>query len=141
MTDETTRTATCQCGGLTVETRGEPEFIPICGCSYCRRRSGAVYGTGVYFNKDQVSIGAGETKTFRRSSDAGRWFDCHFCTTCGTTLYWTMEIWPDRIGVPIGCLDGPALPKPNVAVFTKHIPDWAAFDEDITAYEAARPTT
>ncbi|NQV56385.1 MAG: GFA family protein [Rhodospirillales bacterium] len=133
------RTATCACGQLSVEVEGEPELVAMCGCSYCRKRTGSIYGVGAYFNVDQISNIGGDSTAFKRGSDSGRTIEGNFCTTCGTTLYWTAEIWPDRRAIAIGCFEEQDIPKPGVAVFTENVHEWAAFPEGVTIYPGARP--
>ena len=140
MADGEIHKATCACGRLTVEVTGEPERIPICGCNFCRKRTGAVYGTGAYFNVSQVNAINGDSTVFRRGSDSGRYIEGNFCPTCGTTLYWKAELWPELMAVAVGCFDDYAIRKADVAVYTEHIQDWAGFDADIPAHKGARPT-
>jgi hypothetical protein len=139
MADGEIHKATCACGRLTVEVTGEPERIPICGCNFCRKRTGAVYGTGAYFNVSQVNAINGDSTVFRRGSDSGRYIEGNFCPTCGTTLYWKAELWPELLAVAVGCFDDYAIRKADIAVYTEHIQDWATFDADIPAHKGPRP--
>jgi len=133
MTDTDIHGAECACGQLSIKVMGSPERIPICGCSYCRKRTGAVYGTGAYFNVSQVGSIRGASNVFRRGSDSGRYIEGNFCPTCGTTLYWKAELWPDLIAVAIGCFEDYAVPKADIAVYTDQIQEWAGFDESIAS--------
>jgi hypothetical protein len=139
MADTDNHKAECACGQLTVEVAGEPEYLPICGCRYCRKRTGSVYGAGAYFNTAQVRSITGDSTVFRRGSDSERYIEGNFCPTCGTTLYWRAELWPERMAVAVGCFDDFELPQPQVAVFTEHIQDWAGFDDAIPFHAGARP--
>ena len=139
MADTGLHKAACACGRLSVEVTGEPEFMPICGCSHCRKRTGSVYGASAYYNNAQVHAINGDSTVFRRGSDSGRYIEGNFCPTCGTTLYWRAELWPDRLAVAVGCFEGFELPRPQVAVFTEHIQNWAAFDDAIPSHPGARP--
>ena len=52
----------------------------------------------------------GAHKAFNRSSDAGRKVEYHFCTECGSTVFWYREATPEltAIGwndVPRGTMD------------------------------------
>ena len=37
------RTATCSCGQLRIEVRGEPLGVGVCHCLACQRRTGSVF--------------------------------------------------------------------------------------------------
>jgi hypothetical protein len=51
------RTAQCHCGALQVTVLGEPEWVNICHCKACQRRTGAVV-SGAYFAAERVSVTA-----------------------------------------------------------------------------------
>ena len=138
MADAEIHKATCACGQFSVEVTGDPERVSICGCSFCRKRTGAVYGTGAYFNVSQGSAINGDSTVFRRGSDSGRHIEGNFCPTCGSTLYWKAELWPELLAVAVGCFDDYEIRKADVAVYTEHIQDWAGLDADIPAHKGAR---
>jgi len=50
------RIAQCQCGSLRVIATGEPDLVGACHCVDCQRRTGAVFGSGAFYNKSQVRI-------------------------------------------------------------------------------------
>lgn len=58
------RIARCHCGVLQAAVRGEPEWVNVCHCKACQRRTGSVLHTGAYFRCTQVDIG-GVSKDFR----------------------------------------------------------------------------
>ena len=39
------RTASCFCGQLQIQVEGEPQFVGICHCLACQRRTGSVFAT------------------------------------------------------------------------------------------------
>ena len=38
-----TRTASCNCGAIRIEARGQPVRVGLCHCMTCRKESGAPY--------------------------------------------------------------------------------------------------
>ena len=129
------REAHCGCGSLRIETEGEPTFVIMCHCEACQRRTGAPYGVGAYFEVGQTRI-SGDTNSYSRPTDGGRTLTNHFCPTCGTTVYWTTELFPKLVGIAVGCFTDPDFPPPQRSVFTKRkhawmtVPDGAdVFDE------------
>ncbi len=102
------RVARCACGGVSATTEGEPEFVVLCSCTYCQRRTGSPFGVGAYFLRDRVKL-AGATKTFMRGVEGtSRTLTNHFCPDCGGTVYWTLDLRPDHIGIAVGHFADPA---------------------------------
>jgi len=130
------RKAQCSCGQLSVTVEGEPELVVLCNCTECQRRTGSTFGIGAYFKHDRVIESSGEQTTFQRASDSGRQAEAHFCPVCGTTVYWQLEMWPDRYGLAVGCFSDPSFPQPQLAAWsaTKH--DWVTVPEGCRELEA-----
>ena len=115
--------AECACGALHVDVADDPAAVVACHCIDCQRRTGSVLGVGAYYPADQVTI-TGESTAFTRISDAGNPFTTHFCSTCGTSLYWISGNKPDAIGVAVGGFADPAFPAPARSVFEQSMHDW-----------------
>ena len=79
----TTRRAACNCGQLCLTIEGEPSRISMCHCLECQRRTGAVISNQARFRREQV--------TFAESGNA---LTFHFCSVCGSTIYWEGEGFP-----------------------------------------------
>lgn len=121
MTDD--RTAQCTCGQLKATCRGEPARISICHCLDCKRRSGSAFSYNASYEADQVSM-RGEHGTYRRTGDEGRWADFHFCTGCGTTVFYEIELRPGMVTVPVGGFADKDFPEPFVEVFGERRAEW-----------------
>lgn len=129
--------AACQCGALSLHAERDPVTVLVCNCRACQRRSGSPFGAGLYFDKSAVTI-EGEYRNWRRSSDSGLWLENHFCPTCGTNLFWSMERRPTIYGVSYGCFRTP-VPEPGTAIFTEEAHEWVRFPEDWETYAKRRP--
>jgi len=129
------RTATCSCGQLAITVDGEPRIVVLCNCEQCQRRTGSTYGIGAYFPHAAVASIDGPEKIYERTSDGGRAVEGHFCSNCGTTVYWQLAIFPDQYGIAVGCFADPAFPQPNLAVWsaTKH--GWVEFPDSCRILE------
>ena len=94
----TTRTAQCGCGRVQVILRDEPFHVCACHCDFCQKRTGSVFAVQAYFTREQCVDIVGETKVYNGlevdgvASEAGpaQTPNYHFCTTCGSTVYWTV---------------------------------------------------
>lgn len=129
--------ATCQCGALGISTDRDPDFVAVCNCKACQLRSGSPFGTGAYFPKSAVTI-KGDSNTFTRSTDSDRSLTNHFCPSCGTNLFWSLEMRPDHFGISYGCFSTP-LPDPARAIWTSQQHGWVSFPENWPQYEGGSP--
>ncbi len=131
--------AQCQCGQLKIDSSDEPDHVVICHCQARQHRTGATFGTGLYFRKELLTT-TGRHSEWARGSDSVRGLVNHFCPDCGTTVFWTLEMRPDHMGVALGCLTTPA-PTPERAIWTEEAQDWVLFPEDMPVFEKGTPET
>jgi hypothetical protein len=117
------RTASCNCGKLTLETTGEPVRISVCHCHACQRRTGSVFGVQARFNKEDVRV-AGESKVFVRATDDEDRILHHFCPECGSTVFYETESLEGFVGVPVGAFADRGFPPPTVSVYEERMHPW-----------------
>lgn len=129
--------AQCQCGQLTVDADIDPDFVIACNCKACQKRTGAPFGAALYFRKDGLAI-KGQATGWTRKAQSGRGLETFFCPVCGTSLYWTLEVWPDRMGVAYGCFDTP-VPEPIRAIWIEAKHDWVQFPESWPTFPTGSP--
>ena len=98
----------CQCGAVRFQTTNNPLRAMACHCSTCRLRTGAAYGIGVYYPDEDIEFLQGDMTTYRfQSATSGRWLQNEFCTACGSTVSWTLEMRPGLRGIAGGSFDNP----------------------------------
>ena len=119
------RRAECTCGALSAAADGEPVRLSVCHCLNCKRRSGSAFAWTATYKADRVEVG-GEYRTWQRHSDEGRWARFHFCPTCGTTVWYEIEVRPGMISIPTGTFADPDFPAPNVEVYENRRCPWLA---------------
>ena len=114
-----TRTAQCGCGRARMTVDGDPLLVGACHCDFCQKRSGSVFAVQAYFAESQCVEVDGETKVYNGmkvdgiGSTSGDSIDYHFCTTCGSTLYWNVERRGSAmIGIAVGNFVDPDFPPP-----------------------------
>ncbi len=129
--------ASCQCGAVEVSAHVEPDFVVACNCKACQKRTGAPFGAGAYFKRNDLAI-AGDTWKWVRKADSGRELVNHFCPNCGTTLFWSLEMRADHLGVAAGCFNEP-LPKPVRIIWASEKHDWVVFPDNIEVLAGASP--
>jgi hypothetical protein len=131
------RLASCACGQLKVETEGEPDSVVACNCLACQRRSGSPFGLGAYWTEDKVRE-TGVSRTFVRAGESGHTLTNHFCPDCGSTVWWTPERDPGRVGVAVGAFGDPGFKGPDRSVWDVNKHGWVEFPDDVPGFLTAR---
>jgi len=131
------RTASCACQKFSIELAGDPQIVSICNCTQCQKRTGSAFGMSAFFDKSQRILTSGDRSTYNRRSDAGRSLSLHFCPNCGTTLFWELDMLPDKIGVAVGCFADPTFPSPDRAVWCQTAHEWLAFPPSVKTYTSS----
>ncbi len=137
--DRVERIAQCQCGSLQVIVTGEPDLVGACHCIDCQRRTGAVFGSGAFYNKSQVRV-EGSSKVYTRDGQEGRKVRSHFCPNCGTSVYWDLDRMPDRYGIAVGAFADPAFPSPSISVWERSMHTWVSVPPGAEHFQQLRPT-
>lgn len=133
-----THDISCQCGALRITASADPDFVVLCNCDACKKRTGAAFGVGAYFRKDALSV-VGDWTSFERTAESGRKLDQRFCPACGTTVFWSLEMRPGHYGVALGAFNGPK-PEPTRAIWTQETLDWVRFPEGLPTYPRSSPS-
>jgi len=97
----TVRVASCSCGQLRAEVRGEPTGVSVCHCHACQRRTGSVFGAQAGFPRESVAV-EGDGTEFVRVGDEGGRFRFTFCPRCGSTVFYVEEGDEREIAIPVG---------------------------------------
>lgn len=119
----TTRRASCSCGSLTAEARGEPLRNSVCHCLNCKRRTGSAFSWNATYAESAVTV-AGEHASFERSSQDGFWVRHHYCPRCATRVFYAIERRPDMISIPVGAFADPDFPAPEIEVYEERRCAW-----------------
>lgn len=130
----TTRQASCTCGQLALVTEGESVRISICHCLACQRRTGSVFGVQARFPKNLVTI-KDQSTTYVRRSDDGNDISFHFCATCGSTVYYSVDDDPGIFAVPIGAFADRNFPAPTVSVYEDRMHSWVTVPENLEHWD------
>ena len=103
-----------------------------------QKRTGSAFGLSVFFDKQDVAFLQGTRRSFRSTSNAGRWVDTEFCEACGTSVSFTLELRPALVAITGGTFDTPSfwydLDNFN---FARTKPAWLAIPDGLTAWETA----
>jgi hypothetical protein len=117
------RLASCSCGQLTAQVKGEPVRVSICHCLACQRRTGGPFAEQARFPRENVSI-SGVSTEYVRVGDEGTRARFHFCPTCGSTVYYEPEAFEAFLVIPVGAFADPSFPAPLVSVYESRMHQW-----------------
>ena len=115
--------ARCSCGAVSVSLPGPTRLVAACHCIDCQRRTGAPFGVAAFYPVDVVTI-SGAPKQDVRAAESGGMVRFHFCSDCGSTVYWKPDNLPDMIGVAVGAIADPDFPAPIKSVFERSKLAW-----------------
>ncbi|MEL6347070.1 MAG: GFA family protein [Myxococcota bacterium] len=129
-TEERFHQATCDCGRLQVRIRGALPASSLCHCFACQRRTGSVFGAQVRVAKHRVER-SGTSTVYVRRGDSGGVVEQHFCPTCGSTVFWTVDGLPDSVIVASGAFADPDLPAPTFSVYRARKHPWVTLPASV----------
>jgi len=117
------RQATCQCGALTATCEGEPVRVSVCHCFACQKRSGGPFAAQARFPATQVVL-KGDSRQWDCRGDEGSLCKHHFCSACGSTLWYSLDTQPDVLAIPVGAFADLSFPPPQFSVYEDRQHPW-----------------
>lgn len=123
------RKASCSCGELSITISGEPALVAACNCLECQKRTGSVFGVSSFFSSDQITEKSGKASLYSKNNDPDPSACSHFCSNCGTTVFWYPDFLEDHIGIAVGCFADPSFPEPQLVGWCKSKHEWVSFPE------------
>ena len=125
----TVRVASCSCGQLRAEVRGEPTGVSVCHCHACQRRTGSVFGAQARFPREAVAMEGDGTEFVRVGEEGGR-FRFTFCPGCGSTGFYVEEGVEQEIAIPVGDFADSRFPAPTTSVYEDRRQPWVSVPDD-----------
>lgn len=133
------QTASCNCGQLSLTVSCEPVRVSVCHCHACQKRTGSAFGVQARYPREEVAF-TGVSHHYRRVGDEGGKISFSFCPECGGTLWFTLDVQPGVIVIPLGNFAGAdfpkeAIPAPSVSVYQSRCHDWVRLDGISEVYD------
>ena len=129
----TVRLASCSCGQLQAEVRGDPTHVSVCHCYACQRRTGSVFSAQASFLRESVSIRGNGTEFVRVGDEGGR-FRFTFCPGCGSTVFYVEEGDEQQIAIPVGAFADSHFPVPTISVYEERRHWWVSLPDDVVEH-------
>ncbi|KAI8950998.1 glutathione-dependent formaldehyde-activating, GFA [Xylaria longipes] len=138
------RTASCLCGGIKIEMRGDPFIKNLCHCSSCQKFTGAAFNSLAGYKVEQVTFTESDPsvlKTYRDTSpESGEVLERSFCGKCGSPVRISRASQPGLLVVPVGIIDGDKSAfKPELEFYCRGKADWVGAIEGVKTFEAMPP--
>jgi len=126
------RMASCSCGQLRVQVRGEPR-VGVCHCLACQKRTGSVFAALARFAAPFEVFGT--ATEYVRVGDQGARFIFRFCPICGTTVFHTEEGVGESVSVAVGAFADPHFPAPRASVYDSRRHPWVHLPAGTVTFE------
>uniref|UniRef100_A0A486XUF1 Gfa-like protein n=1 Tax=Rheinheimera sp. BAL341 TaxID=1708203 RepID=A0A486XUF1_9GAMM len=127
----------CLCGAVEVEINGPISNIIHCHCSLCRKSSGTAFATNGFVQSTDFAIVKGAEQLSRFAFKPGRLR--HFCRNCGSPVYSSNELDPERIRVRLGILTTDISERPFSHNFYSSKANWEDLDACLPRYDGFEP--
>ncbi len=127
------RIASCACGQLKLEVRGEPLGVGVCHCLACQRRTGSVFAALASFRTPYAMTGI--ATEYVRTGDQGSRFRFRFCPVCGSNVFHTEEGDTSKVSVAVGAFADPGFSAPRVSVYDCRRHSWVQLPQGIQAFD------
>ena len=117
---------------------GELIVHALCHCSDCRRHAGAPVVGWTMYAEDAVKVTKGQPKVYESSEHGRR----HFCTDCGTGLFYVnANILPGIIDIQSATYDDPNAVPAMVHIQTAERLGWMERAHELPSFERYPPQT
>ena len=124
----------CFCGALRYEAESEPFNSTLCHCTDCRKSSGAPAMAWFSVKRDALRWTVGQPRLFRSSAEAQR----GFCTSCGASLLFLDDRWPEEVDIASASLDDPESVPPRDHTFVHSRLSWMDLHDGLPEYGRTR---
>ena len=116
-------TGGCRCGAVRYEFSGEVVHHALCHCRDCQMGSGAPMVAWLAVKADAFRVTKGAAASYNGAGQSYR----HFCSTCGTPLWFVNEeMLPGIVDVPSVTLDEPDASAPAAHIQVAERRAWMA---------------
>lgn len=111
----------CLCGAVAYRAQGPLYATSHCFCTQCQRQHGLAGSYGNVHVAGFALTRGTELVTQFVKPGGGR---CHFCSVCGSMLYWRGPDTPERVALTLATLDQPWTGTVERTWFAEHTPAW-----------------
>jgi len=129
----------CLCGQYSYVINADPLMTLACHCKNCQRQSGSALSINVGFPAAALES-EGELAVFDDTADSGNIVHRHFCKTCGSPVYSTLDAAPGLVLIKAGTLDNTEAVSPQMHVWCDSAQPWVDISADLPRFETNPPS-
>ena len=89
------------------------------------------------YGREQITF-AGKATTWEWTAESGNRLTFYFCPTCGSTVYWESEGFPEYVAVSIGNFADANFPAPAIGAWEESRHSWLSLPPDTPPKRMAR---
>lgn len=120
---QTTKMASCLCGGVTFEVIGKLRHVINCHCSQCMKTHGN-YGAYTECSEDNITFTDNKTLKWYKSSNFAK---RGFCSNCGASIFYK-PLQSDKVCVSAGMFNNPTKLQTHSNIYIKGKLDFYRLD-------------
>jgi hypothetical protein len=119
----------CLCGAITFCITLPCRWVAHCHCTMCQQMGGAAFVTWVGVDKKHCDIIDLERQLhwYQSSPEAQR----GFCGTCGSSLFFHSNRWPDEMHITLSNFQTPVDKVPQMHAFWDTHVDWITLSDEL----------
>jgi len=121
----------CGCGAIRYKACGQPVMVAYCHCDDCRKSSGSVVSVLAGFRRDGFELTKGAPQYFGTTPAVKR----SFCKTCGASLFYENQNFPENIYIHIGGFDDPDQLPPDRHTWVSDRIAWHKITDNLRQYD------
>ena len=129
-------TGGCHCCAIRYRVQGQALTHALCHCTDCRRHAGAPMVGWTMYPQEAVEVTRGTPKVYASSQDGRR----HFCSDCGTGLFYTNEaVLPGIVDIQSATYDDPDSVPPQAHIQVAERIGWMKHVHELPEFERHPP--
>jgi hypothetical protein len=123
----------CWCGKARYTADAEPTFVAVCHCRACQKASGSAFAVIVALPANALTV-TGEVGTHDSVGGSGKGKHHHFCPSCGSPVFSTVDAIPDMRMIRSGTLDDAEWVKPAMEIMCDEKQPWVALSGELKSF-------
>ncbi len=121
---------------MTFSVDAEPVWQGVCYCSNCQRQTASAFSPIVGVPSKALTVEGETLASFKTASEAYEsTTERHFCSTCGSPIFSTIESMPELAFLKAGAIDDLSWFEPTAEIWTRSAQPWAPHFEGVPRHE------
>jgi hypothetical protein len=123
----------CSCGKVCYKADAAPTFVAVCHCHACQKASGSAFAVIVALPADGLVV-SGNVSTYDSTGASGKGKHYHFCPSCGSPVFSTVDVIPDMRMIRSGTLDDAGWVTPAMEIMCDEKQPWVSLGGELKSF-------